>query len=543
MQKNSKKLLWFFFIIIFLIQCNKIDVVKPTPEKPYVYVPKPNKIQIVADSSKIEPWQNLQLFANVFDSLGNKMLNQTITWNTSDSLIARVNQNGLITGNLLGEVIITANCQSISNSFNLSIKNNNSISISKIILLDSLGEGSETTVTLNPKNPLNISASANWTNYSSFDGGRTWNKNNFGTDGQAMADPNVIFNHDGVLLRQAMSWAPSPRGIVVQRSTDGGVTFPMSQAYWAYKPDTGKGNADQGFMTVDTNSMSKFLGSVYVITSDYPAGTPNYKQTGFSLLVLISRDGGKTWLTPIDISSCTNCGQEHSSSITTGPNGEVYASWWNGKNQIVFNKSIDGGITWEQEKVVRSYVQRNNPYVLTDDVRGNISIDVDRSSGLYKGRIYISAIDQNGPSGGAADAWLVSSSTGGATWSNLVYMSDGPKGAYKFYFQPKISIAPNGRIDAVWYDTRNWIGSDINNVDYDLYYSSSNNGGQSFSKNLRITKSTARKITTCPTQTPCADRRLYEYIGVVSDNNRVMPVWTNIQNGKSKPSFATIWIQ
>ena len=53
--------------------------------------PKPNKIQIVADSAKIEPWQNLQLIANVFDSLGNKMLNQTITWNTSDSLIARVN--------------------------------------------------------------------------------------------------------------------------------------------------------------------------------------------------------------------------------------------------------------------------------------------------------------------------------------------------------------------------------------------------------------------------------------------------------------------
>ena len=154
MQKNSKKLLWFFFIIIFLIQCNKIDVVKPTPEKPYVYVPKPNKIQIIADSAKIEPWHNLQLIANVFDSLGNKMLNQTITWNTSDSLIARVNQNGLITGNLLGEVVITANCQSIFNSFNLSIKNNNSISISKIILLDSLGEGSETTVTLNPKNLL-----------------------------------------------------------------------------------------------------------------------------------------------------------------------------------------------------------------------------------------------------------------------------------------------------------------------------------------------------------------------------------------------------
>jgi len=420
MQKNSVKVLWFFFIFVFLIHCNKIDVVKPTPAKPYVYVPKPTKIQIVADSSKIEPWQNLLLIANVFDSLGNRMFNQTITWNSSDTLIARINQSGLITGNLLGEVIITANCESLITTLNLSVKNNNTIAISKIILLDSLGEGAETSVTLNPKNPLNLSASANWINYSSFDGGRTWNKNNFGTDGQAMADPNVIYNQDGILLRQAMSWAPSPRGIVVQRSTDGGVTFPISQAYWAYKPENGKGNADQGFMTVDTNSMSKYLGSLYVITSDYPSGTPNYKQTGFSLLALVSRDGGKTCLNPVDISSCTDCGQEHSSSITTGPNGEVYASWWNGKNQIIFNKSMDGGITWEQEKVVITYTQRNNQYVLTDDVRGNITIDVDRSSGIYKGRIYISAIDQNGPSGGAADAWLVSSANGGSTWTNMV---------------------------------------------------------------------------------------------------------------------------
>ena len=543
MQKNSKKLISFFFIIAFLINCNKIDVIKPAPEKPYVYVPKPTKVEIVADSSKIGPWQNLALIANVFDSLGNKMMNQTITWNSSDSLIAKINQNGIVTGNLLGEIVITASCESIATKYNLSIKNNNAITISKIVLLDSLGEGSETTVTVNPKNPLNISASANWTNYSSFDGGRSWNKNNFGTDGQAMADPNVIYNQDGVLLRQAMSWAPNPRGIVVQRSTDGGVTFPMSQAYWAYKPEIGKGNADQGFMTVDTNSMSKFLGSVYVITSDYPAGTPNYKQIGFSLLVLVSRDGGKTWLNPIDISRCTNCGQEHSSSITTGPNGEVYASWWNGKNQIVFNKSVDGGITWEQEKIVRTNIQTQHQFVLTDDVRGNISIDVDRSTGIYRGRIYISAIDEKGQSGGAADAWLVSSLNGGANWSNPVFMSDGPKGAYKYYFQPKISIAPNGRVDAVWYDTRNWAGTDINNVEYDLYYSSSSNGGQSFSKNIRITNSSATKITACPTQIPCADRRLYEYIGLVSDNNRVMPVWTHIQNGKSKPAFATIWLQ
>ena len=296
-------------------------------------------------------------------------------------------------------------------------------------------------------------------------------------------------------------------------------------------------------MTIDTNTFSKYFGSVYVVVSDYPSNAPIYKQTGFSMLLLISRDGGKTWLNPIDISTCIDCGQEHSASITTGPNGEIYVSWWNGKNQIVFNKSIDGGITWGNEKIVRTYTPRSNPYILTDDVRGNITIEVDRSFGSYRGNIYISAIDQNNQNTGAADAWMISSSNEGSTWSNLVYISDGPKGPYKYYFQPKISVAPNGRIDAVWYDTRNWNGTDINKVDYDLYYSYSINGGKSFAKNIRVTNNVSTKITNCPTQNPCGERRLYEYIGLVSDKNRVMPVWTNIQNGRSKPSFATIWIQ
>jgi hypothetical protein len=257
-----------------------------------------------------------------------------------------------------------------------------------------------------------------------------------------------------------------------------------------------------------------------------------------------SSDKGNSWSDPVDISSCIDCGQEHSSQIATGKNGELYASWWNGKNQVMFASSSDGGKTWSSNIVVHSYALRANQYLISDDVRGNISIEVDKSNGPYSGTIYISSMDNNNSSAGAADSWIIRSTNGGNSWSSPIYLSDGPKGPFKYYFQSRISVAPNGRVDAVWYDTRNWTGNNINAVTYDLYYTYSTNGGASFNTNIRVTPNSSIKKTICATQTPCGERHLYEYIGITSDNNRVMPVWTNIgADGKSKPTFATIWIK
>ena len=58
---------------------------------------------------------------------------------------------GIIVTQLNGRVAKMHEIKKIATKYNLSIKNNNAITISKIVLLDSLGEGSETTVTVNPK--------------------------------------------------------------------------------------------------------------------------------------------------------------------------------------------------------------------------------------------------------------------------------------------------------------------------------------------------------------------------------------------------------
>jgi hypothetical protein len=308
----------------------------------------------------------------------------------------------------------------------------------------------------------------------SLDGGVTWT--NPSTDLWVSFDSNVGFDSLGHLYWQGLAFLPAGnRGIVIAQSIDKGQTFPESLTSWAVNDPNG--NADQGYMAIDTQPGSPFQDNIYVVWSDYPS-TPYPGQRGFALLFTRSTDHGATFSMPIDISDSLGCGQEHSSHIATGPNGEIYVAWIGGcSNAVRFVKSLDGGLTWSSDAVVREYPAPVNSFALTDDVRGNITVAVDRSHGPFHGYIYVSSIDTNGPSGGAADAWVVRSTDGGTTWSNSVLLSDGPRGAYKYYFQPRIAVASDGRIDAAWYDTRHNTSTDTNNVTYDVFYTFSADGG------------------------------------------------------------------
>lgn len=71
----------------------------------------------------------------------------------------------------------------------------------------------------------------------------------------------------------------------------------------------------------------------------------------------------------------------------------------------------------------------------------------------------------------------------GKTWSDLLALSDDAPADLKAQFFPNISIAPNGRLDVVWWDTRDDPGIRSN----DVYYTYSEDDGASWSENRRIT--------------------------------------------------------
>jgi photosystem II stability/assembly factor-like uncharacterized protein len=73
---------------------------------------------------------------------------------------------------------------------------------------------------------------------------------------------------------------------------------------------------------------------------------------------------------------------------------------------------------------------------------------------------------------------------GGKTWSDRKLLSDQDATNPLYYNgDPNISVAPNGRIDVAFWDTRNDPGVFGN----DVYYTSSSDGGVTWSKNIRVT--------------------------------------------------------
>lgn len=172
-------------------------------------------------------------------------------------------------------------------------------------------------------------------------------------------------------------------------------------------------------------------GTAYVT---WPTGTANLAQSPPSGLALSkSTDGGKTWTSAISIPFSYE-------NATGGPAGSY--------PQFAINKKTDS----------LHIVYNRNP---TPDVTG-VSEVYDRAS--YDG---------------------------GKTWTEAKALSDDDPKLFGGQFFPNISVAPNGRIDVVWWDTR-----DIQGLrGTDAYYVYSEDDGKTWSKNIRITdRSIDRKL-------------------------------------------------
>jgi uncharacterized protein YjdB len=484
------------------------------------------RVDIALPQQQLRPWQQVTAVARVYTASAVELQGQAVSWSSSNPQVIAVDRNGVITALFLGEANVIAT--SVGGSSDSAVVR---VTVPGPVWASSpveVAPGSETHVAINPLNPQNLAVSSNFSHNYSLDGGRTWTTRYWqGIAPAAEADPTVSFDHRGILYRQGLSLFTTPRHLYVDMSTDQGVTLTRRSAY---QPTLAEGNPDQGILAIDTVSRSPYRGSLHVLFSDYP-NPPSTSCRGFCLRVITSQDSGRTWSPPVDISDEPRLAQEHSSYLTIGPNGELYAAWRDILGRIMFTRSLDGGRTWSPNVLVRESATGLTPFPISDDVRGNVTIDVDRSAGPFRGRIYVSAVDLNSTFGGAADAWVVHSTNGGASWSAPVLLSDGPRGAFRYYFQPRISVAPNGRVDAVWYDTRNNISADINNVPYDVYFARSTDGGRSFSSSVRISTISAVKRTNCVGNSRCGDRQLFEYIGLVSDNSRSIAAWAHIRAG------------
>jgi hypothetical protein len=157
-------------------------------------------------------------------------------------------------------------------------------------------------------------------------------------------------------------------------------------------------------------------------------------------------------------------------------NGAVYALWQSGTSNVTpsppagrfLSKTTDGGKTWTTTQTM--------PFSY-DNAGARFAVGPEGQLHIIYGR------NPRPELSGYGDIYAQSSTDGGKTWTDAKNLTDDDPARLVGQFIPNISVAPNGRVDAVWWDTRDDPGIRSN----DVYYSYSLDDGKTWSANKRIT--------------------------------------------------------
>jgi hypothetical protein len=379
----------------------------------------------------------------------------------------------------------------------------------------------EPSLTIDPTNPNKIavgwrqfdSVSSNFRqagNAYSTDGGATWANNPVLTPGTFRSDPVLDTDAQGVFHYNSLLQSFFTDQF---RSTNGG-------ASWVnLGPATG---GDKQWMIVDrTNGPSR--GFIYQAWST--AGN-NYGGRQFSR----STNGGSTWMNPINIPNQPVWG-----TMAIRNNGDLYLCGSNFGSTFYFSRSTDaknGSVTpsFDLNRTVNlgGSIQYGIP-VNPDGLGGQVWIVVDNSGGPRDGWIYmLCSVRRN--SSNPLDVMLARSTDGGNTWSSPVRVNDDPQNQGKYHWFGTMSIAPNGRLDFCWYDTR----ASSNNSQSQLYFRSSFDGGTTFTNAVAVSPLFTQGVG-YPQQ-----NKLGDYIGMVSDNGYAGIAYAATFNGEQDVYYVRV---
>ncbi|MDX6410145.1 MAG: hypothetical protein QOE13_3216 [Gaiellaceae bacterium] len=338
----------------------------------------------------------------------------------------------------------------------------------------------------------------------------------------------VAWGRDNALYLTTHAWDETTRtqtSVIVAKSTDMGDTWNTIFARDARTTSGDNLENDRPVtgMVVDTKSGSQDI--VYVLYRRAFTNKVAPNAAPQEPVLAISRDGGKTFEEPVSaignvyqdaalrqlpLTSRTTVTLAPGATTTVPPAGSQAAQPDNIKNYgassngqgltldskgnvyvaymsevanvggppraIMASKSTDKGKTWTSTMAVPfSYEQAQN-------VREAWTPGGGPNGTLHMVWEWRHPADLNN----YADVGYIRSTDGGATWSKPRSIADDDPKNIEGKFLPMLSVAPNGRLDAAWWDTRDDPGIRSN----DVYYAYSNDDGQTWSKNMRVSDQT-----------------------------------------------------
>jgi hypothetical protein len=221
-----------------------------------------------------------------------------------------------------------------------------------------------------------------------------------------------------------------------------------------------------------------------------------------------STDGGLTWMSPINVPNDTDTG-----ALDVDTNGNLFigGSDFSGQFRCLRSSNAQNGgqtPTFDQNTLVNLGGFLIQGGVNGIGLCGQTFIAVDRSGGPTNNNIYmVASVEPTGASNGT-DVMFARSTDGGQTFSAPHRINDDPINHNKWHIFGTPSVAPNGRIDVVWLDSRNA----ANNIDMQLFYSFSTDGGVTWAPNIAVSDSFN------PQAGYPSNNKIGDYITIVSDN-------------------------
>lgn len=383
------------------------------------------------------------------------------------------------------------------------------------VLISTSNSPEEVSIAINPKNTNQIVAGANLNNsYRSNDAGVTWSVQTLSCSAYGVwGDPVLIWDTTNTCYYLHLSNPPSGGSwidrIVVQKSTN----FGQNYTTCTYTGKNGNKAQDKEWAVV--NPLNNEMHVTWTQFDNYGSSAPTD-----SSIILYSKtsDGGTTWSTPKRIShyagDCIDSDNTVEGAVPAiGPLGELYVAWA-GPKGLVFQKSLDGGITWLPTETIINSFPGGWDYAINGLQRCNglPFTYCDLSNGPNKGTIYINWSDQ---SSGAndGDIWLIKSTDGGNTWSSPKRVNDDAPGKQQFMSAMAIDQV-TGYVYILFYDRRNFSSG----TNTDVYMAVSQDGGTTF-VNYKVNANTF---------TPSASYFFGDYIGISAHNNIVRPIWMQL---------------
>lgn len=386
----------------------------------------------------------------------------------------------------------------------------------------------EPSISVNPANPNNLVAG--WRQFdtiaSSFrqagvahsvDGGRTWINRPPLEAGIFRSDPVIRFNQDGTrVFYNSLKVVGSTFSVWYFTSTDGGAT-------WGTPYQIAGG--DKTWFAIDATT-GPGRGNHYTAWNVASNPTPG-------LTFARSINAGLSFQTGLALPG----GPPIFGTLGVGPAGEVYIAGTNSAAPgLSVARSTNAGNNAGTPTFTASFPNLDGDLALNAPINpaglaGQLICDVDRSGGPGNGYVYVcGSIDPN-TGADPLEARFIRSRDGGVTWDPFVRVNDDAPATNAFQWFVTMSVAPNGRIDVIYNDTRE---DAPNNRLTRTYYTFSIDQGATFAPSQPITAQW-NPLVGFPQQNKIGD-----YYDMASDNVGVSAIISTTINAEQDVYFVRI---